>query len=129
MYLCIRSDRPEVYVSIWDGGKELSAKSWQAGRELSDQILSVIQDNCNKVAISIDDIKGIVVYEGPGSYTGLRISISVANSIGYSNNTPIVGSTSDDWISEGIKKLATSNEFTPVSPVYGGEVYTTKPKK
>ena len=129
MYLCLRADSPKVYIGIWDEKKELTSKNWEAGRELSLQILDEIKNNCDKVAISINDLSGIVVYEGPGSYTGLRISISVANSIGYSNSIPVIGSTGDDWIAEGIKKLATTNEFTPVSPVYGGEVYTTKPKK
>jgi tRNA threonylcarbamoyladenosine biosynthesis protein TsaB len=129
MILCLRADSPEVYIGIWDGKEELSSKSWEAGRELSLQILDEIDDNCDKVAISIEDIDGIIVYEGPGSYTGLRISISVANSIGYSNNTPVIGSTGDDWIKDGMKKLDSAKDFSPISPVYGGEVYTTEAKK
>jgi tRNA threonylcarbamoyl adenosine modification protein YeaZ len=129
MYLCLRADSLEVYIGIWDGKDELSSKTWEAGRELSLQILDEIKANCDKVEISIEDINGIIVYEGPGSYTGLRISISVANSIGYSNNIPVIGSTGKDWVIDGIEKLVTTQEFSPISPVYGGEVYTTKPKK
>lgn len=129
MILCIRADSPHIYLGIWNDSKELSAKSWEAGRELSTQILSVIEANCKKVAISLNQLDGIIVYEGPGSYTGLRISISVANAIGYSEAIPVVGSTSENWIAEGLEKLKTVKIFTPISPVYGGEVYTTKPKK
>jgi tRNA threonylcarbamoyladenosine biosynthesis protein TsaB len=129
MYLLIKSDSPEVYIAIWDNNKELAVKKWEAKRELSVQILDVFTKLCSELSITLSDIDGVIVYEGPGSYTGLRISISVANSIGYSNNIPVVGSSGDDWIIEGTKKLATTQEFSPISPVYGGEVYTTKPKK
>jgi tRNA threonylcarbamoyladenosine biosynthesis protein TsaB len=93
------------------------------------QILSEIEANCDKVAIGINELSGIVVYQGPGSYTGLRISITTANAIGYSHNIPIFGSTGDDWVAIGINKLENISTFAPISPIYGGEVYTTKPKK
>ena len=129
MILCLRADNPDVYIGLWVNGQETAAKSWQAGRELSTQILSVIQDICNESGKSTEQITGIVVFEGPGSYTGLRISISVANALAYSSQIPITGSTSDNWIELGLKNLQSKKSFTPISPVYGGEVYTTKPKK
>ncbi len=129
MILCIRADSPEVYIGIWDENTEKIGENWQAGRELSTQILSIIEANCDKVAIKLNDLNGIVVYEGPGSYTGLRISISTANALGYSYNFPIAGASGDDWIESGLRKLAKTKGFTPIQPVYGGEVYTTKPKK
>jgi tRNA threonylcarbamoyladenosine biosynthesis protein TsaB len=129
MILVLRTDRPEVYVGIWDKVDEKSGSKWQAGRELSNDILSVIEQNCHKVAITLPEIEGILVYEGPGSYTGLRIAISTANAIGYSYQIPVVGATGDSWMNIGLQKLAKESEFRPLSPVYGGSVYTTKPKK
>jgi tRNA threonylcarbamoyladenosine biosynthesis protein TsaB len=129
MYLCIKSDSPEVYVAIWDENKELVAKSWQAGRELSDQILNVIKENCDKVAIKLEDLAGVIVYEGPGSYTGLRISVSVANAIGYSYRIPVFGVSGENWLKNVLENTSKIKDFKLASPVYGGEVYTTKPKK
>lgn len=129
MILFIRADSPNVYLGIGNDGQEIAVKTWLAGRELSTQILTEISDICLQSSITQDQINGIVVYEGPGSYTGLRISISVSNTLAYSYQIPIIGSTSDDWIKLGILKLKGINNFTPVSPVYGGEVYTTRPKK
>jgi tRNA threonylcarbamoyladenosine biosynthesis protein TsaB len=129
MILCLRADSPDVYIGLWENSKEKSAKSWQAGRELSTQILSVIEEICKDSRTTLGQISGIVVFAGPGSYTGLRISISVANALAYSNQIPISGLTGDVWIQSGTEQLTTIDKFKPISPMYGGEVYTTKPKK
>ena len=129
MILLIRSDSHDVYAGLWQDGEEKVAKSWQAGRELSGQILSVIEDICAKVTVTVSDVEGIIVYEGPGSYTGLRISMSVVNALGSTYGMPVVGASGDDWQRQGFEKLATQKSFQPVTPVYGGDVYTTKPRK
>ncbi len=129
MILLIKSETKDVELHVYENAAELASKKWDAGRELSEQLLAGIDDILASKNTNIASVKGLVVYEGPGSYTGLRISISVANSIGYSNKVPVVGVTGENWISDGLKKIDRVSDFTPISPVYGGEVFTTKPKK
>jgi tRNA threonylcarbamoyladenosine biosynthesis protein TsaB len=129
MLLCIKADSSDVYIGLWLDNMEKVSKTWQAGRELSVQILDEIELLCSKAETSLEKLDGIVAYEGPGSYTGLRISISVINAIGYAHAIPAVGSAGVDWIMQGLGKLKDTKEFVPISPVYGGEVYTTKPIK
>jgi len=48
----------------------------------------------------IQEVKGIVVSLGPGSFTGLRVGISVAKALAFSLNIPVVGiPTPDLWAS------------------------------
>jgi tRNA threonylcarbamoyladenosine biosynthesis protein TsaB len=129
MILCIKADSPDVYLGIWDNRNEKTSRVWQAGRELSVQLLIEIKNQCDMNSIKMANFKGVIVYEGPGSYTGLRISFSTANAIGYSYNIPVIGATDDNWIIDGIIRLQKTNVYKPLSPIYGGEVYTTKPKK
>jgi len=91
--------------------------------------LSVIEDLCVKSDIELSGISGIIVYEGPGSYTGLRIGISIVNALGSSFDIPSVGSGGDNWLLEGFAELGRKSGFSQVTPVYGGDVYTTKPRK
>ena len=37
------------------------------------------------------DLKEVEVEIGPGSFTGLRVGVSVANALGYSLNIPVNG--------------------------------------
>ena len=129
MILVLRTDSPKTYVALYEDGDEAAVKEWESGRNLSDDLLQVIQDLCANKEVSMQDLQGVVVYEGPGSYTGLRIGISVANAIGYSSNIPVVGVTGDDWIGEGRSKLSEQQSFSPVTPQYGGDPHITQQKK
>jgi tRNA threonylcarbamoyladenosine biosynthesis protein TsaB len=128
MTLFIRADNPEVLIEI-SNGQKVATKQWQAGRELSMQVHRVIDDLLIQLNTKHTEMSGVVVYQGPGSYTGLRISISVANALGYSLDIPVVATTGQDWKNLGIIYLKTNKTFTPVSPAYGGQVYTTTPRK
>lgn len=128
MILCIKADSHDVFLGLFKDTL-LAEKSWNAGRELSVQIHQEIETILESAGIELSDITGIIVYEGPGSYTGLRISISVANTIGYAQDIPVVGSTGGGWIEQGLANFRTLSTFSPVKPVYGGGVFTTKPRK
>ena len=75
------------------------------------------------------DITGIVVFRGPGSFTGLRIGVTVANSLAYSRNVPIVGELGEDWAKKGISRIFAGESDDVVMPEYGGEANITAPRK
>jgi len=126
----MRSDSRQAYVGVLDkNGAEISTRKWEAGRELSAQILQTLSDLLDSTDKSLADLTGIIVYEGPGSYTGLRISISVGNALAYSQSIAIVGVTGGDWLQKGISSLQNGTIGAYIAPEYGGEVHTTKPRK
>ena len=130
MIIAIRSDSPAVYIGVLSaGGTEQATRAWEAGRELSTQILPIIDDLLQSVDGAISKVEGIIVYQGPGSYTGLRIGISVANALAYSNEVPVVGCTGENWLQAGVEELQSADSGRYISPEYGGEVRTTKPRK
>ena len=48
-----------------------------------------IKDLLEQKEITFDDLSGIIVVNGPGSFTGVRIGVVVAKMIGYCKNIPI----------------------------------------
>ncbi|HYF96546.1 MAG TPA: tRNA (adenosine(37)-N6)-threonylcarbamoyltransferase complex dimerization subunit type 1 TsaB [Patescibacteria group bacterium] len=129
MILTIRTDKPEAELGLYNGHKELGYIKWQADRQLSQDIHKKLDGLFKEQDISYPDLKGVVVYKGPGSFTGLRIGISVANTIASEIDIPIAGSSSEDWISEGIRLLPQNSKVRLVLPEYGSAPKTTKPKK
>lgn len=102
---------------------------WESGRTLAKGLLSYLQDSLAKNNKVWADITGIVAFKGPGSFTGLRIGLTVLNTFADSESIPIIGSTGDDWQAAGLARLQAGDNDTLVMPEYGAEAHITTPRK
>jgi tRNA threonylcarbamoyladenosine biosynthesis protein TsaB len=126
--LTIRTDKPEAEISLFDGEKKLAYKTWQAHRQLAETIHTKIERQLSALGLTWRNLDGIVCYQGPGSFTGLRIGVTVANALAYSLSIPIVTSGGVDWLAAGIKKQLTGENQKIVLPKYGAAPNITPPK-
>lgn len=62
-----------------------------ASRTQSKELLPKIDQILKRNKVRPSDLLGIAVYQGPGSYTGLRVGISVANSLAWGLDVPVIG--------------------------------------
>lgn len=129
MILTLRTDKPESEIGLFDGESKIAYQSWQAHRRLAETILKKINQLLDENNLALEDLDGFVVFEGPGSFTGLRIGISVANALAYGLGKPVVASGGEDWILKGFKKLAGGKGQAFAVPVYGSAPNITKQKK
>jgi len=124
--LFLRTDKPESELYLYEDEKELAQIKWPAHRKLAETLNSKIDELLLGACKTTADINKIVVYKGPGSFTGLRIGISVANAMAYGLGMPVVGTEGKDWLSDGVTAAGSSR---PVQPHYGGEIHITSPRK
>lgn len=130
LILTIRTDKPEAELGLYQNHEQLAYETWQAHRELSSTILTKISELLTSQSFGLGDIKGIVAFKGPGSFTGLRIGITVANTLASAVDADVVGTHGTDWIIEGISSLKSGNRaHTMVVPDYGSDAHITAPKK
>lgn len=80
------SDGEKIIVGLDDKKFETEAK-----KEKSQRLLPFIVEVLEKEGASFEKIKEIEVNCGPGSFTGLRVGVSVANALGWSLNIPVNG--------------------------------------
>lgn len=129
MILAIRTDKPEAELHLLSGSKTIDTYKWLAHRELADTLLSKIRDFISKNNVALEDLKGLIVFSGEGSFTGLRIGTSTANALAYGLSIPIAAGTGADWIKEGLVNLQTAKPGEYVIPSYNAEPNITKPKQ
>ena len=127
--LTIRTDKPEAEVGIYIDDTKAEYEVWLAHRELSVTIHRKIMAVLAADHKTLQDIGGIVCFAGPGSFTGLRIGLSVGNALAYSQNVPIVATRGSQWIQEGITKLLAGETMHIVMPEYGSPAHITMQKK
>lgn len=65
-------------------------------------LLGVIEEELKKRGKGVGDIESIEVEEGPGSFTGLRVGISVANALGWGLGVKINGKQIDKEVVEPV---------------------------
>jgi tRNA threonylcarbamoyladenosine biosynthesis protein TsaB len=129
MYLGIRTDSPVAELYIYDGATLRAEKIWQADRQLAHGLLSQLEIFLQENNATFQDLTGLFVYQGPGSFTGLRIGITVMNTIAYAQKIAIVGSEGDTWRDDAVSRLVGGDSDEIVLPHYGAEARITKPIK
>jgi len=127
--LALHSATPDTELYLFDGNKVVHQKLWHADRQLAKDLLKEIEALIIHAEKSWDDINGLVIFKGPGSFTGLRIGCMVLNTIAYANNIPVVGVAGDDWLKTGGAMLARGENHKTVIPDYGAEPRITTPRK
>lgn len=128
MILGIRTDTAVAQIVLVDGEAPISY-DFDLGRSMAKELLGHIENLLSSQNLGWSGIKGIVVFSGPGSFTGLRIGVTIANTLAHGLQVPIVGSASDNWFNEGMSALSRGENGRVVLPVYGGEAHITKPRK
>ena len=107
----------------------MSMDSYHAHKALSSTILRKINEVLKVHSLEMKDIEGILIYSGPGSFTGLRIGITLANALSDSLDIPISEIRESQEIEEGLKQLIEHPSKGQIMPFYGAAPHITQAKK
>lgn len=81
-------DQKIIRVSLFKEDEKLEEMS-DENQFGSQVLLGLIQKILKNNKLEFSDLKGIEVKTGPGSYTGLKVGVSVANALGFSLGIPV----------------------------------------
>lgn len=127
--LALKTANPEAEIYLYKNDLLIEKYIWVADRKLADTLNYQINEIIDRNKLVYEDLGGLAIFKGPGSFTGLRIGISVFNTIAYTLEIPIIGSSGDNWLSDAISGLISNKNDKLVIPEYGSEPNITKPRK
>lgn len=127
--MTIRTDKPEAEVGLYDDETVLAHRIWFAHRQLAETLHTTMKELLNSTGRDWQDVDGLVVFQGPGSFTGLRIGFTVANTLASSLDIPIVATRGLRWAESGVERLASGENHRTALPYYGTPVHITPQKK
>lgn len=107
------SNRP-LTVGIIEKNSILTEQTINIKRNHSIQLMPAIDEALRQANLTLEDIDRIAVAAGPGSYTGLRIAVTVAKSLAWAQDVELVGVSS-------LKVLAANSyakENTYIVPIF-----------
>lgn len=102
--------------------QKLDRISWQWQEDTGGETLDRIKQILSKHKVKLIDIETILVNQGPGSYTGVRVGITVANTLAWSLGLKIIGQSfpqGDELTGEYVQKVLGEKNFSHFpAPLY-----------
>ena len=120
MYLLIDTSLKYPTVSIIEDNKILYLFHEEIDSDMSSKIMPIVDKGFKSINKDINDIDKILVVNGPGSFTGIRIGVTIAKTIAWSLKKDIVTISS-------LELMATTNIDTkyivPIIDARRGNVF------
>jgi tRNA threonylcarbamoyladenosine biosynthesis protein TsaB len=87
------------------------------------RVMPAIQKLLGDCEMVPGDIEKIVVAKGPGSYTGVRIGVTIAKTLAWTLNIPLVGISSLEVLAAGVGRYF-NGYVSPLFDARRGQIYT-----
>ena len=84
------TNNKEMTVGLKVDGKEIMQKQPLDTRK-AQVVLPLLEELLKRHSIHLEDLTAIEVNPGPGSFTGIRVGLSIANTLGFLLNIPVNG--------------------------------------
>lgn len=81
--VAIGRTRAAAHVEHLDGARKHAAA-----------VLPIVQRLLEALELTLDDVRGVVVADGPGSFTGLRVAASIAKALADTRGLPVLATPS-----------------------------------
>lgn len=89
MLLAMDTATDQASVAVGVPGKEPLEENVAGARRHAAALLPMIQNLLRRAGAGLDDVTGIVLSDGPGSFTGLRVGASVAKALVHTRGLPL----------------------------------------
>jgi tRNA threonylcarbamoyladenosine biosynthesis protein TsaB len=141
LVLALDTSTASLAAALVRGGETISEVQSLAERNHSVHTVSIVKSLLADNGISAHQLDGIAIGMGPGSYTGMRIAVSVGKTLAWAWDRPLVGVSSLEslafgaWQKERLepaqlehpsKPVASNTQwFIPIMDARRGQVYTS----
>ncbi|MBO0398558.1 MULTISPECIES: tRNA (adenosine(37)-N6)-threonylcarbamoyltransferase complex dimerization subunit type 1 TsaB [Aeromonas] len=104
-------------------GDKLFSRWEEAPRDHTRKILPMVQAVLEDAGISLSDLDAIAFGRGPGSFTGVRIGISVAQGLAFGAGVPLIGISTLAAMAQGAYRLEGAEQVLTAIDARMNEVY------
>jgi len=111
LILGIETSNTILSVALVEDDKALIEITEIAKNNHSERLMPVIEQAFKEVGRTVNELDLIAVAEGPGSYTGIRIGVTVAKTLAWTCKIPLVGISSLEVLA---RNLSTDGIIVPL---------------
>jgi tRNA threonylcarbamoyladenosine biosynthesis protein TsaB len=122
MQLAIDTSTDIAGIALSSGGEVQVELTWHSQMNQTAELLPSIAHLLKQAKSKIQDIEGIVVAKGPGSFNGLRVGMSTAKGLALALGIPLVGISTLE--AEAFQHAFTGRPICPIFNAGRGEIAT-----
>lgn len=121
--LAIDTSNNSLGVAVINGEQVIGEYITNLKKNHSVRVMPAIEKLLQDCEMKPADIEKIVVAKGPGSYTGVRIGVTIAKTLAWTLNIPLVGISSLLVLAAGAGRYFTGG-VSPLFDARRGQIYT-----
>lgn len=110
MILFIDTNGANHTITLFKQNIILKSYTWAIKKDKRQDVLVMIEKLLTSCKVEKKDLCGILVYQGPGSFTSVRVGVTIANALAWSLNIPVYGVKSNNY-NEKIPDLTIKNKL------------------
>ena len=103
--------------------QQIDARFEIAPRDHTQRILPLVQELLQAQQLALDALDALAFGRGPGSFTGVRIGIGIAQGLALGANLPMIGVSSLATMAQGAWRLTGATRVLAAIDARMGEVY------
>jgi tRNA threonylcarbamoyladenosine biosynthesis protein TsaB len=98
LLLALDTSTRQASIALSDEHTLYGEYTWQVGNNHSVELLSRVQRLVAECGNTMQDVDGIAVATGPGSFNGVRVAVATAKALAFALQRPLVGVSTLDVI-------------------------------
>jgi tRNA threonylcarbamoyladenosine biosynthesis protein TsaB len=91
MLLAVDTSTAQVGLALYDGAQVIGEYAWRSNQRHTVELAPAISELLTRCGISMDDIRVVGIALGPGSFTSLRVGLSLVKGLALSRHISLVG--------------------------------------
>ncbi|NJN80073.1 MAG: tRNA (adenosine(37)-N6)-threonylcarbamoyltransferase complex dimerization subunit type 1 TsaB [Anaerolineales bacterium] len=91
MLLAVDTSTTQVGLALYNENQVVAEMMWSSHQYHTTQLASALSDLMKRCDVNMEDISCLGVAIGPGSFTSLRVGLSLVKGIAFAKNIPVIG--------------------------------------
>src|SRR5512138_1031812 len=91
MLLAVDTSTAQVGLALYDGSQVVSEYAWRSSQRHTVELAPAVAELLARSSLTMDNVQALGVALGPGSFTSLRVGLSLVKGLALARHLPLVG--------------------------------------
>ncbi|MBN2117669.1 MAG: tRNA (adenosine(37)-N6)-threonylcarbamoyltransferase complex dimerization subunit type 1 TsaB [Anaerolineales bacterium] len=91
MLLAVDTSTAQVGLALYDGSQVISEYAWRSSQRHTIELAPAVSELLRRCGLTMEAVRALGVALGPGSFTSLRVGLSLVKGLALARHLPLIG--------------------------------------